>query len=336
MIDLRYSSLSASLPPEVESALVQALSAIHSYPDAAYADLKEALAQDAGLTPKNIAVGNGLDDVIDQLSRILPEPFWIPTPAFCEFARAAKRNGKEIRLVPCLKEGRMSTGPLQNADSGTVWLANPNNPTGGAYDKSELGGLFSKSRAIIVMDEAYFEFCQKELLPDALLHPNVLRLRTFSKAIGLPGIRLGYLMADEKWVKRFEENRPFFPLNSLAASAGKCLPALRKNAKLRVDQITKTRESFSARLRNAGYCVLLSQTNFVLVDTGSERKTKQMLDALGQGGVKLLPPWDEEFTALPDHYIRFVIGTEEEMGRVAQVLEEMRNEDGGMRPVRPS
>ncbi len=331
MIDLRYSSLSAPLSPASQQVFEQALSDINRYPDAAFAELKSALADDAGLSPLSIAVGNGLDDVIDQLSRILPAPFWIPTPAFCEFERAAKRNGREVRLVPCLKDDAMSLAPLDLVDGGTVWLANPNNPTGGIYDAVELEKLFSQSRATIVLDEAYFEFCQEAQPRPALLRPNVIRLRTFSKALGLPGIRLGYMMADSKWVKRFEENRPFFPLNSLAAAAGRCLPMLRKDAGRRAERIAKMREGFSKRLRDAGYRVLPSKTNFVLVDTGSGQKTRQLLARLGGAGVKLLPPWDEEFTGLPERYLRIILTNEEEMGVVARVLEEIAQ----VRPVPP-
>jgi len=88
------------------------------------------------------------------------------------------------------------------------------------------------------------------------------------------------------------------------------------------------REDFTQSLRKLGYRVLPSQTNFVLVDTGSGQNTKKILEKLEEAKVFMLPPWDEEFTDLPDRYIRFVIGKEEEMRQVVEVLERL-NDGGG-------
>jgi threonine-phosphate decarboxylase len=145
MIDLRYSALPFPMPGEVRLELERELPALARYPDPAYAELKALLARDAGVGMENISIGNGADDLIDQLCKALPGPFRIPTPAFSEFGRAAKRNGKPVQFVPCLAGRRMDLEPLlamgQRLKGSAVWLSNPNNPTGGGYEVRQLRAL---------------------------------------------------------------------------------------------------------------------------------------------------------------------------------------------------
>ncbi len=327
MIDLRYSSLKFPLSDDVRRSLEDAATEASSYPDPKYEELRRILAGDAGADVSEVVVGNGLDDVIDQLSRILEGPSFIPVPAFSEFARACKRNRKGFNIVPCLKNGRMdlaSLFALGRLKGSVVWLANPNNPTGTVYDDEQIEMVLSTD-AMVVLDEAYLEFLPIQNSKKWKNHDNVIRLRTFSKALGLPGARLGYAISSNKAVlKAFESQRPLFPVNCMGLAAARCLKTLRSAMPAKIATVNNTRKRFVERIARAGYEAIPSVANFVVVDFRTREMTERVLQKMRENDILLLPPWDEEFSGLPDRYIRFVIGENDEMDAVANVLEAIR------------
>lgn len=326
MIDLRYSAITDPVPQFVVDQINPAAKTINVYPDRQYSELKKILAKDAKTCPECIFVGNGLDDVIDQLSRYFSCPFLIPTPAFSEFARAAKRNKRQSLSVPCLFGGKLDLEPLLNrADlkNSVVWLANPNNPAGAEYDSEQIKLLSKKAKALI-LDEAYYEFSETARYIDFSLNENIIRLRTFSKALGLAGIRLGYAIAPKKTIDELEKLRPLFVLNTFAAQAGLLLPKLRELIPQRINKIKINRIFFQRRLDSLGYRYIPSTTNFLLVDFVDGKNAKKALEFLGKNNILLLPPDDEEFDGLDEKYIRFVIGTKDEMAFVADVLAKLQ------------
>jgi histidinol-phosphate aminotransferase len=137
-------------------------------------------------------------------------------------------------------------------------------------------------------------------------------------------LRLGYAIAGPALIRRLEQVRPFFPVNALALGAARCLPTLRRAARERIQKISEIRAGFASRLQASGWDVLPSQANFVLVDFGSRARTQEAIGRLLSAGIRTLPPWDDEFSGLPERYLRIVIGSEEEMNGVAEVLNAMK------------
>jgi len=327
MIDLRYSSITDSVPQFVIDCISLSAKNINSYPDRYYCELKKVLATDAKTSSDCIFVGNGLDDVIDHLSRYFSDPFLIPTPAFSEFRRAAKRNKKQSISVPCFFRGKLDLEPLLNRSdlkNSVVWLANPNNPVGAEYDSGQIHFL-SKKAKLLILDEAYYEFSETVKTLDFSSNENVIRLRTFSKALGLAGIRLGYAIASKKLVTKLENARSFFVLNSFAASAGLLLPKLRKLLPERITKINSARSFFKKELESLGYNCIPSSSNFFLVDFGNDESAKKVLVFLEQNNILLLPPWDEEFDGLPNNYVRFVVSSKENLEQVVKILKKFEN-----------
>jgi len=323
MIDLRYSSINEPVPNFVLDSISIVSKTINTYPDGSYSELKKVLATDVNTSPDKIFVGNGLDDVIDQLSRFFTEKFIIPTPAFSEFSRAAKRNSKQFISVPCLLKNKLDLAPVLNrpdlSDS-IVWIANPNNPTGSNYDENQLVSLAKKSK-FLILDEAYYEFSNSK--QDFSKYENVIRLRTFSKALGLAGLRLGYLISSKDLVKKLEKIRPLFVLNTFAASAGQSLPNLRKLIPKRIEKVNSTRTIFENKLSKLNYSFLPSSTNFLLVDFKDKQAVINAIEFFKQNDILLLPPWDEEFDGVPDNYIRYVIGSDSQMSAVCSLLQKL-------------
>jgi histidinol-phosphate aminotransferase len=174
-----------------------------------------------------------------------------------------------------------------------ICLANPNNPTGTWCDSSQLSAFLARvpSHVLVLVDEAYIEYVSDPALRSAVelrtRFPNLIVARTFSKAYGLAGLRVGYIIAEPALLALLEPVRESFNVNALALTAAQA--ALADDAHLRsvVVQNAAERESLAGALRSMGLQVLPSQTNFLLVHFGA--KTSAIEQALFERGVIVRP-----------------------------------------------
>jgi histidinol-phosphate aminotransferase len=202
-----------------------------------------------------------------------------------------------------------------------VFIANPNNPTGSYVTQGELHAFLEQlpPDVVAVVDEAYFEYANASDYPDALslrhLHERLVVLRTFSKAYGLAGLRLGYAVAPAELCDYINRVRAPFNANSLAQVAA--LAALRDEAHLEhcIQLNTEQRERTAAALTDRGLKVVPSQANFVLVELG--RPAAPVFEALLDEGVitRLVPP-------LPQA-LRISVGTPSETDRLLRAMEKV-------------
>jgi histidinol-phosphate aminotransferase len=321
-IRLDLSCLRAPLPKGLVSELAAELEKIQYYPSGSYEELRRAFASYAGVEPAQVAVGNGLDEVIDLVTRAWPGRVLIPVPTFSQYELAASRAASEAVLVPCLTEDgyALAYSPAQVRSAALAWVCNPNNPTGTPVPRHAIVDLLKSAEGMVAVDECYFEFCGETVADLIGSYPNLVVLRSFSKSFGLAGLRLGFAISTPANIAALNGLRQIFNVNRMAEAAGvialKYLPRFREIWA----EVADIRERFSAGLEHCGCRPLTSAANFVLVDFKTRKRAERCWQALKNAGIRSFPAWDEEFTALDGRYIRFTVGSAEEMEKTLEVL----------------
>lgn len=272
--------------PRALAAVQAGLAACFRYPDPKGGDLKRALAARLQVDEARIALGNGSHELLMLLAQCFADAATSVVHSqfgFAVFAIATAAAGAQGLRVPALPGDHPSMpyghdlaaiAAAVRPDTRLVFLANPNNPTGGWFADAELEALLARTppSALVVVDEAYHEFADvagpRSALRFADRHPNLVVTRTFSKAYALAGLRVGYLVAHPSVVGVIERLRESFNVNGLALAAAEA--ALGDEAHLHeVRQWTFAERAWLAgELAARGYRVLPSQTNFLLVDLG--------------------------------------------------------------------
>lgn len=260
--------------PRAVSAVQEAAANMHLYPDASGYALKSALASKFGVGRDNVLLGNGSDELIALLGMVLLRPgdsMVVADPTFVRYAASAELAEVELVRVPLDGLMRHDIDRMVEALSPTtrlVYVANPHNPTGTVVDGAAIDRLVEHlpSGATLVLDEAYYEFSPGlDSLRYVREGKSVVALRTFSKAYGLAGIRVGYGFATEDLVDAVNRAREPFDVNALAQAAA--LAALDDEEFLK-KSVEWNREGLARITRVAeklGFETVPSHANFVLI-----------------------------------------------------------------------
>jgi histidinol-phosphate aminotransferase len=195
---------------------------VSMYPSAGATSLATTLAAQLGVAPTNIVTGCGSDDVIDACLRVVGGDSRVAyaDPSFTMVPTFARLNRLEPVGVPLLASGAMDVDGLLATGAALIYVCSPNNPTGTVTPRDELLRLFDAAPGIVLLDEAYAEFCDdSDLRQAAARRENVLVTRTFSKAWGLAGLRVGYGVGGEALVRAVSVARGPYKVNALAERA---------------------------------------------------------------------------------------------------------------------
>jgi len=246
---LRFDQNVPPLPGVPQVPLAESFARLNEYPDGSYRELREAAAAYAGVAPEQIVVGAGADDLILLVARTFLAPGRIAEvhePTYSLYAVATRLAGAEV------------TGE----DGDLVWLCNPNNPSGELIPPQEVAALArSRPNALVVVDEAYVEYAPEgSVVP--LLEPNLVVIRTLSKAFGLAALRVGYAVAAPEVAAELERRRAPAPV---AAPAARIAAAALREPRLDVAQTVAERERVREALLAAGYDCPASHGNFLFV-----------------------------------------------------------------------
>ncbi len=309
------------------------LSGIHRYPDPLGAELKQALAERHGLETAQLMLGNGSHELLMMLAQVFAGPsaeVLASQYGFAVYAIAARAAGAPFTAVPALPvDAAMPRGhdldAIQAAVSARtrlVYLANPNNPTGTWFSTEALAAFMAviPQDTLVVVDEAYLEYVNDAALVSALVllprFPNLIVTRTFSKAHGLAGLRVGYACAHPGLIRILERVRESFNVGipGLVAS----LAALDDDDHLQsvVAANASERAWLAAELGSRALSVAPSQTNFLLVDFAQEASGIEA--RLLENGVVLRPMGGY---GLPT-CLRVTVGTRAENRRLLDALDE--------------
>lgn len=272
-LDLRDNvNLWGTPPAALRAVQASTLSTLREYPAVGGAGLTSALAAQLGVAPGNIVAGCGSDDVIDACLRAVggadarvahADPSFSMVPTF------SRLNKLRPIAVPLLRDGAMDVDGLIATGAALIYACSPNNPTGTVTSQVELLRLFNEAPGIVLLDEAYAEFADaQDLRLEAARRENVLVTRTFSKAWGLAGLRIGYGVGGEALVAAVTKARGPYKVNAVAERAA--LAALTQDAAWVEETSTEARAlraRFAQALRGRiGVKVWASEGNFVFLE----------------------------------------------------------------------
>lgn len=277
-IDLSDSTNLWGPPPAAIRALAAAPSTIVArYPTVRSSALEPALLRYLGLegTPEmRVVTGCGSDDVIDSTMRAFVVPgarVAFSAPSFSMVPVFARLNGLEPVAIPLTPDFDVDAEHLVDLDAAITYLCAPNNPTSTGLSRAAVEYVASRANGIVVLDEAYAEFAPETFADLAGRHDRLLVIRTFSKAFGLAGLRVGYGVGTEGLVSMVERARGPYKVNALAECAALAsledvtggVQWVREHARLAV----RNRDRLSAALVDLGLAALPSTANFLFVPT---------------------------------------------------------------------
>jgi histidinol-phosphate aminotransferase len=314
--------------PKALAAIRDHLGSLHRYPDSHAYYLKEDLARHLGISPQQLILGNGSDEVLDLLVRALVPPggeVLSTTHTFLMYGLLTQAVGGVFRPVP-LKEMRVDLEAIARAvtpQTRLILLNNPNNPTGTVFLREEFEAFLTAlpPTATVVLDEAYLDFADDFRVPHSLDYLSedraLVGLRTFSKAYGLAGLRIGYGFGPSELMDYLNRLRMPFNVNRLAQVAARA--ALEDGDFLaRTREVVLTgKEETCRELKRLGLEFVPSQANFVLIRV--PRSGREVYQDMLKEGVIIRAM---EAYGLPD-YIRVNMGLPQENRRFLQALEKV-------------
>lgn len=260
--------------PSVRAAIAQAVDNLNRYPDNGNQELREHLAKHTGFAPEQVSVGCGSVSLCQQLVQItssVGDEVLFAWRSFEIYPLQVRTAGATPVQVPLRDHTHDLDAMLAAITDRTrlIFVCNPNNPTSTVVDPDALARFVEAvpPDILVVIDEAYVEYIRDGQLPDSLglvrAHRNVVVLRTFSKAYGLAGLRIGYAVADPEIVTAL--GKVYVPFSATSISQAAAIASLQAADELlaRTDEVVAERVRVSAALRDAGYDLPPSQANFV-------------------------------------------------------------------------
>ena len=263
--------------PAAQEAAAAAMSGANRYPDNDAGAQRAALAGLYGLDAAQVLVGNGSVQLCQHLFLTTVEPgdeVVFSWPSFEAYPIQAQQADAVVRRVP-LRDHTYdldAMGDAVNERTRLVFVCTPNNPTGTVVGREAVDRFLARvpEDCLVVFDEAYREFVTDPGTPDGLdlvaAHPNVLVLRTFSKAYGLAALRVGYAMAQPEVISELRKLHVPFEVNGVAQAAALASVAAQTEMRERVDGVIAERERMHAECVALGYPVVASQANFLWFD----------------------------------------------------------------------
>ena len=313
--------------PQVQAALQQAVQGrnLAYYPDGNGFALKNAIAAHLQVSPAQLTLGSGSSEVLELTARVFADQrhsVVYSQYSFIAYHLVAQAIGVKSIVVPARAWGNDLPAMLAALKEHTrvIFIANPNNPTGTRVGKDELKTFLDAvpEHIVVVLDEAYCEYIEQEDYPNSLEwlpeHPNLVVTRTFSKAYGLAGLRIGYAVSSPQIADLLNRVRPPFNVNSMALLAAET--ALQDQAHVRAT-VTLNRaglHTLEQGFTRLGLEYIPSLANFVSVDVGGD--AMPVYEALLREGVIVRPVGSY---GMPRH-LRVSTGTEQENARCLEAF----------------
>ena len=313
--------------PKALEAIRKNLKLINRYPDAQGYYLKKKLAKTLGIQPGNIVLGNGSDELIDIIIKTFVEEdgnIITADNTFLEYKIISQVNGRKVMTVPLryFKYDLEAIRKKIDEETRVVFISNPNNPTGTYVTRLEVEDFIKSlpKDVLLVLDEAYDTFIDVDDFPNSLSYikeNNVVSLKTFSKAYGLAGLRIGYAIARPEFAAYMDTARQPFNVNLLAQAAATAALDDKKFLQKTRDTVLEGKNYLYDALRTSGIAYVPSVTNFILIDCGKDGvgvfremlKFGVIVRDMKQYGLR--------------NFIRVTIGTKKENARFIKVLKKI-------------
>jgi histidinol-phosphate aminotransferase len=312
--------------PKAVAAMQEAAQGAWMYGDPENHDLKQALARHHGVTPAHVAVGPGIDGLLGLVCRLVLEP---GTPvvtslgAYPTFNFHVAGYGGALTRVPYNgdhEDPEALVSAAKSMGAKLIYFANPDNPMGSHHPASVVEEMVANlpEHSLLILDEAYADLAPPGTVPDVPYdHPQVIRVRTFSKGYGLAGARVGYAITSPELALAFDKVRDHFGMGRVSQAAA--LAALQDQAWLKhvQDETLAARARLSTIASANGLRPLPSATNFVTVDCGRDGDyARKVLAELGKLGVFIRMPG----VAPLDRCIRISLGDNQTLDILEETL----------------
>lgn len=278
------------LPYSIKRALAEDLVSLplNRYPDASGSKLKNRLAQLLDVTLEQIAVGNGSDELINHIilafggdySRVI-----FPKPTFVMYEIIAKVCGVEAKGIDLDQNfdifAKTLTENFTTHGTNLLFFSYPNNPTANCFSETEIIKVIETKRALVVIDEAYFEFSKKSFLPLLKSYDNLIVLRTFSKAFSLAALRVGYAVSSPQLIAQIEKVRLPYNVNAFSQLAAikllENLPIIAEQTELILKERDRIVKELSSIANIDGIILYKSDANFILFRVANPDEVYQKL-----------------------------------------------------------
>lgn len=334
VIDFSVGSNPFSFPPEVREAFDSA--AIDRYPDSEATELRACLSEKLGVSPDNIIVGSGSMEIIRLITLAYfghGDSVLILKPTFGEYEVACHTVGAETIEQWGNEEERFAFNTdetvalvRQHQPKG-IFICNPNNPTGQYLSRQEVEKVLEACpQSLVILDEAYSAFTEGSWPSiELILQGNIISVRSMTKDYALPGLRLGYAVASKEIIHTLRKVCPPWNVNAVAQKAG--VLVLRDDTYLKEceSKIRQAKQFLVGELRNMGFAVLPSKTNFFLVKVGNGKKFRA---SLLRHGIMVR---DCASFGLPQ-YVRIAVLTLPECRKLINTVKELKR-TGGENPT---
>jgi histidinol-phosphate aminotransferase len=284
--------------PKAVEALTRSLSGLNVYPNGGL-ELREVLAAQFDLKVENVIAGSGSEGIMSNIIRTFlgdEDEVLTTDAAFIGFQVLARSRGVKYRTVP-YRGWHYDLPALAraiNPNTKIIYLANPNNPTGTIFTKLQFDEFYKHvpERVLIILDEAYFEYAKDDpRYPDSMhyRYDNVITLRTFSKIYGLAGVRIGYGFAHEELIRNLLKVKLPFEPSTPAQAAGIGALADKEFLHRSLELNARGLRYLTEGLSDAGFQVVPSRANFVMVTLPSEQEANRIFEELLAQGIIVRP-----------------------------------------------
>jgi histidinol-phosphate aminotransferase len=312
--------------PRAIAAMQEATPGLWMYGDPESHDLKRALAAYHHVSAENIVVGEGIDALLGYLVRLLVSedvPVVTSLGAYPTFNYHVSGFGGRLSTVPYKNDAEDPFGLIelaQQEQANLIYLANPDNPMGTWHGADVVREMIDSvpDGSLLCLDEAYLEFAPLDTAPPLdVSDPRVIRFRTFSKAYGMAGARIGYGIGQADLIRAFDKVRNHFGVNRVAQiGAMTALEDVRYLDEVK-NKVARGRERIAEIAKMNGLTALPSATNFVSVDCGGGGQfAEKVLQGLGAGGIFVRKPQVEP----QNRCIRISVGTDTDLDLLEQEL----------------
>lgn len=332
----KYIDFSANInplgpPPALKEKWNDFYREITVYPDPFAEKLKKRIAEREEISVDSILIGNGGAELITLVARFLSgKKVVVVEPSFSEYEKACRANICEIQyhqlMGPNFELNIDELFPsLSSADA--LFLCNPNNPTGIQYPVSTVISIIQeceKQNCFVILDEAFYDFLvnYESFFPYINRFTNLIIIRSMTKMFGIPGLRLGYLVAPQNIIAEISKSQPHWSINTIALLAGELCLQNEEFINETRSFISEERERLETFFKKNNFVSTSSQVNFYLLRDSYLKEQNNLFEFLLLKGI--IPRHTFNFPGLEGKWLRFAIKSKEENSKLMEVLLEWR------------
>ncbi len=320
-INLQYTTIKDPLPDFIYEGLdsfSKSANAYHPQP----IELIEKIAKKHNIPKEMIYLTAGIDEGIQMFAKAYGQNAFVFTPTYVVYSDVEEFGGKLTRLFSIKNtEFKIKTDTIH--DSTLIFLANPNNPSGITSKIDVMTLVKNNPQAKVVIDEAYGEFADLSVIDQVQKYPQMIVLRSFSKAYGMAGNRVGYIVAHPDIINIVKNKTQWTNVSYLSVGAAMIALDNENYFKKVRDDISTRREEFMEFLKQKGYSILPSKINAILFKFDSEEEGIKFADFLTKNNFVISHGNGNSNIGLDKSFLRIAIGTKEQMQKLKDVMEKI-------------